>query len=259
MSFYSNSKIREREAKAQRDAQWQAELERRDRIRQNLSYSIKDARAEEVRDIKQAREEYQKQFQTYYAQMRDSILSSPDPDGFFDAGPALDTDPAVERDIHWNLFLKDHPDFYNSEANRNALSQYLTVNNCARYDRWVLAAACKRLLSLGLLETAESQQPAVVIHEQPTTEPPVPRAGEVLYQDADGPVFAAHTYDFYSPYKKASDRLQGQNPETGEDWILTARQANNLDADSFRRFCSVSKADRTLAGYLSNYGDRYTQ
>jgi hypothetical protein len=260
-SIYKSPATLARESRENRARQMQEEVERREKMRQSVGQnSARSVRAQEVRDIEQARDEYQREFQAYYQKMRESILVSPDPDGFFDAGPALDTDPAVERDIHWNLFLKDHPDFYNSEVNRDVLSQYFTVNSCRRYDRWVLAAAYKRLLSLGVLETAaEFQEPAVMIHEQPTPEPTVPRAGEVLYSDGEGPVFAAHSYDFFSPYKKASDRLQGQNPLTGEDWILTAREANNLDADSFRRFCNVSKADRTLAGYMSNYGAKYTQ
>jgi hypothetical protein len=245
MSFYSNSKIREREAKAQRDAQWQEELQRRERIRKSLSYSLKDARAEEVKDIQQAREEYQKQFQGYYAQMRESILVSPDPDGFFDPGPPLECDPAVERDVHWNLFLKDHPDFYNSDNNRNTFSQYFTVNNCARYDRWALSAAFKRLLSLGLLETEASQESAVVIHE------PEPAPRKTYYRIADN--------DWDNPGGKPDDEIEGTNPETGEKWVLTRWQVERLDANSFKRFARLSKADRTLAGYLSNYGDRYAQ
>jgi hypothetical protein len=253
MSFYANAAMRAKEAKAARERQMEEELKRRERVRKELSYSLKDARAEEVKSIQQAREEYQVQFRQYYKAMRDSVLSSPDLDGYFAVGPALDCDPAVERDICWSLFLKDFPDFYNSEENRNTLAQYFTVNNCQRYDRWVLSAAYKRLLSLGLLET--EQQSSIMIHEQPTPETAVPCAGEVLYHDADGPVFAAHSYDFFSQYKKASDRLQGQNPETGEDWILTARQANNLDADSFRKFCNVSKSDRDLSRVRSDYRD----
>jgi hypothetical protein len=250
MSFYSNAATRAKEAREARERQMQSELERRERIRMNLSYSLKDARAQEARDIQQAREEYQKQFQEYYKAMRDSVLSTPDPDGFFNPGPALDTDPGVERDIHWNLFLKDHPDFYNSDNNKNTLSQYFTVNQCYRYDRWVLSAAYKRLLSLGLLETeetvAQSQtQPAVMIHE------PEPAPRKTYYRIADN--------DWDNPGGKPDDEIEGTNPETGEKWILTRWQVERLDANSFKRFARLSKADRTLAGYLSNYGNRYTQ
>jgi hypothetical protein len=175
-SFYSNAATRAKEAKAAREIQMKEELERRERIRKNLSYSLKDARAEEIKQIEEAKAQYQREFSSYYGQMRETVLSSPDPDGFFDAGPALDTDPGVARDIHWNLFLKDHPDFYNSENNRNTLSQYFTVNNCGRYDRWILSAAFKRLKAFNLLETAETE-PTVMIHEPEPVK--VERPGEV--------------------------------------------------------------------------------
>jgi hypothetical protein len=258
-SIYKSPATLAKESRENRARQMQEEVERRDRMRQSVGQnSARSIRAQEVRDIEQARQEYQKQFQAYYQQMRDSVLSSPDPDGFFDAGPALDCDPAVERDICWSLFLSDHPDYLQSQANSDTLSRYLRANNCQRYDRFVLAAAYKRLLSLGLLETAESQEPAVQIHEQPEVVQPQ-LAGVILRYDDEGPIFGIRDYDFSSKFAKAYDRIQGKNPETGEDWILTARQANNLDADTFRKFASVSKADRSLDGIRSNYGNKYME
>lgn len=246
-SIYLNSATLKKQAREARERKLQDELERQERQRQSVGQnSARSIRAQEVQhDIEQARQEYQKQFQAYYEQMRDSVLSSPDPDGFFDAGPALDCDPAVERDICWSLFLSDHPDYLQSQANSDTLSRYLTANDCQRYDRFVLAAAYKRLLSLGLLETAESQEPAVMIHE------PEPAPRKTYYRIADN--------DWDNPGGKPDDEIEGTNPETGEKWVLTRWQVERLDANSFKRFARLSKADRTLAGYLSNYGDLYTQ
>jgi hypothetical protein len=86
-SFYSNAATRAKEAKAAREIQMKEELERRERIRKNLSYSLKDARAEEIKQIEEAKAQYQREFSSYYGQMRETVLSSPDPDGFFDAMP----------------------------------------------------------------------------------------------------------------------------------------------------------------------------
>jgi hypothetical protein len=254
MSFYSNPATRAKEAREARKRQMQEELQRRERIRQNLSYSIKDARREEVREIEQARNEYQREFQAYYTKMREAVLVQPDPDGFFDAGPALDCDPSVERDVHWNLFLKDTPEFHNSQENRDTLSRYFTVNHCDRYDRWVLSAAYKRLLSLGLLETSESQQP--VIHEQPTPEPTVQRAEPIRFDD-EGPIYSVHTYNFESKFTKQDDRIEGRNPENGVAWICTKTECDRMSADNFKRFASITKAVQSLTGLSSDYGTKY--
>jgi hypothetical protein len=257
-SIYKNPATLAKEARQARERKLQEEVEHHERMRQSIGQnSARSIRVQEVREIEQTRDEYQKQFQEYYGQMRETVLVSPDPDGFFDAGPALDTDPGVERDIHWNLFLKDHPDFYNSEENRNTLSQYFTVNQCHRYDRWVLSAAYKRLLSLGLLETAESQKPTVMIHEPEQVK--VERPGEPLRFDDDGPVYPVQDYNFDSPFAKQDDRIQGRNPENGFPWVCTKRECDRMDADSFKRFASITKAAQTLTGMRSNYGDKYTR
>jgi hypothetical protein len=259
-SIYKSPATLARESRENRARQMQKEVERREKMRQSVGQnSARNVRAQEVRDIEQARDEYQREFQAYYQKMRESILVSPDPDGFFDAGPALDTDPAVERDIHWNLFLKDHPDFYNSEVNRDVLSQYFTVNSCRRYDRWVLAAAYKRLLSLGVLETAaEFQEPAVMIHEQPTLEPiKVERPGEPIRFDEEGPIYSVHTYNFDSKFAKRDDRIEGRNPENGFAWICTKTELDRMSADNFKRFASITKAVQSLNGLSSDYGTKY--
>jgi hypothetical protein len=256
MSFYSNSKVREREARENKNRQMQEELERRERVRKSLSYSAKDARRDEVREIEQARDAYQQEFQKYYSKMRESVMVQPDVDGFFVEGPALDCDPAVALDIHWNLFLKDHPDFYNSEENRDTLSQYFKVNNCFNPDRWIYSAAYKRLLSLGLLETEASQEP--VIHEQPTPEPvKVDRPGEPIRFDDEGPVYSVHTYNFESKFAKRDDRIEGRNPENGFAWVCTKTELDRMSADNFKRFASITKEAQSLTGLSSDYGQKY--
>jgi hypothetical protein len=256
-SIYKNPATLVKESRQARERKLQEEVEHHERMRQSIGQnSARSIRVQEVREIEQARAEYQQQFQEYYKAMRDTVLSSPDPDGFFDAGPALDCDPAVERDISWNLFLKDHSDFYNSEENRNTLSQYFTVNNCGRYDRWVLSAAFKRLKAFNLLETAETE-PTVMIHEPEQVK--VERPGEPLRFDDDGPVYPVQDYNFDSPFAKQDDRIQGRNPENGFAWICTKRECDRMDADSFKRFASITKAAQTLTGMRSNYGDKYTR
>ena len=144
----------------------------------------------------------------------------------------------------------------NSQENRDTLSQYFTVNHCDRYDRWVLSAAYKRLLSLGLLETAESQEPTVQVHEVPVaTQPQLP--GEPLRWDDEGPIFSVQTYNFDSKFAKRDDRIEGRNPENGFAWICTKTECDRMSADNFKRFASITKAVQSLTGLSSNYGQRY--
>jgi hypothetical protein len=243
MSFYSNPAIRAREAREAKQRQREAEVERQNRVRQEIAGDRKRIREDEVLGIQDAKAEYQTQFREYYQQMRATALEQPDPDGFFDAGPALDTDPAVERDIHWNLFLKDHLDFYNSEENRTTLSRYFTVNSCYRYDRWILSAAYKRLLALGLLETEQSLRDA---------DPYV----------APEPVAVRQTHfrieeEGWDNPGKPDDLIEGWDIVTGERATLTRWAVDRLNSSEFKRFARVSMADRNLAGRRSNYGDRY--
>lgn len=257
-SIYKSPATLAKESRENRARQMQEEVERRDRMRQSVGQnSARSTRAQEVRGIEEAKAQYQREFAEYYQHMRSTILEQPDPDGFFDAGPALDTDPAVERDIHWNLFLKDHPDFYNSEENRTTFTRYLQVNNCTRYDRWVLSAMYKRLLSLGLLETGESQEPTVQVHEVPVTaQSQLP--GEPLRWDDEGPIFSVHTYNFDSKCSKRDDRIEGRNPETGQAWMCTKREIDRMDSDAFKGFASITKVAQSLHGIRSNYGNKFS-
>ena len=256
MSFNSNDATRKREAKEARDRQMQAELERRERVRQAWSYNLKDARAQEVREIESAKAEYQNQFQTYYRAMRESVLVSPDPDGFFNSAPALDCDASVEVQIHWDNFLRANTEFYNSENNRESLSRYFGANNCYRPDSVVYEAAYKRLLSLGLLETYESKAEPYYVAPEPAPAPQF--AGTPIRHDEDGPIFSVRDYNFDSRFAKQDDRIEGRNPENGYAWICSKLECDRMTSEDWKRFASITKASQTLTGMRSDYGDRYT-
>lgn len=167
--FNSGSKAernaRKREKAGEQSAAVDAELQRRQLIRQNWEgCTARGFRAEEAANdpANQVRDQYEKTVSDFYTQQTANIFNSPDPLGVFvNPGQAPPADLEQFNTINFEAFTKTRP-YFRCDANVQAFKRYFAANNATILPASVFTAAYDRLLALGLIVTNEQHVASIM-------------------------------------------------------------------------------------------------